>query len=208
MDVRNYFKTASANIRNAFNLTSEAHHNKGKGDNREEIVSESLKQVLPNRYSLAHGEVVTSQNEHSHEMDVAIIDSSHCPSLLLELGHSLIPIETIYGVIEVKSTLTSDELKDAYEKIHHLKLIAPPASFALKLGNSGWSTHIPAPLPIGVVVAFTAGRSLEAIAEQARKLDAELPGIKYRPDFIAILDEGIIGPRSRLRSDANIPDIS
>jgi hypothetical protein len=204
MDVRNYFKTASANMRNAFNLTAEAHHNKGKGDNREEIISESLKQVLPNRYNLAHGEVVTSQNEHSHEMDVAIIDSSHCPALLLEHGHSLIPIETVYGGIEVKSTLTSDELKDAYEKIKHLKAIAPPASFTLKVGSSGWSTQVPAPLPVGVVVAFKAGRSLEAIADQARKLDAELPGIKYRPDLIVILDEGIIGPRSRLRSEANI----
>lgn len=59
------------------------------------------------------------------------------------------------------------------------------------------------PSPVGIVFAFDADRSLEAIAKQARTLQAALPNPKHAPDLIVVLGKGLVGPRDRVRDNIN-----
>ncbi|CBW25698.1 hypothetical protein BMS_0799 [Halobacteriovorax marinus SJ] len=185
-----------------FESTKEAHHKLGRGTNREDIIKSFLETVLPSKYGFGKGEVVTSNNEHSGEMDIIIYDKDKCPKLIYEDGHALFPIEIVYCVIQVKTSLNSTELKSAYKNIESLKKIIPKQGFTHD-DNMGMKTGLGAPNIVGLVVAFEASRELKVIADQLKTLDGELDSIKYRPDFIITLDEGIVGPNQRLRSEFN-----
>ena len=67
----------------------------------------------------------------------------------------------------------------------------------------GFSAGLAVPVPVTGVVAYSANRSLEAIARQVTKLDKELSDIALRPDFVAVIGQGIVGPREALRNDIN-----
>lgn len=189
-----------------FDSTKEAQHKLGRGTNREDLVKNFLESVLPSKYGFGKGEVVTSNNEHSGEMDIIIYDKEKCPELIYEEGHALFPIEVVYGVIQVKTSLTSSELKSAYENIESLKKIIPRHGFTHD-NRMGLRSGLSSPQIIGIVVAFEATRELETIAQQMKSLDNQLSEIKYRPDFIVTLDYGIVGPNSRLRSEFNHFDL-
>lgn len=202
MNIRKRFMSVAQKMMVDFESTKEAHHRLGRGTNREDIVKSFLESVLPSKYGFGKGEVVTSNNEHSGEMDIIIYDKEKCPKLIYEDGHALFPIETVYCVIQVKTSLNSSELKSAYKNIETLKKIIPRRGFTHD-NNMGMSTGLGAPQIIGLVVAFEASRELNVIADQMKALDSNLANIEYRPDFIVTLDEGIVGPNQKLRSEFN-----
>lgn len=206
MDIRKKFMGVARKMKVDFDSTKEAQHKLGRGTNREDLVKNFLESVLPSKYGFGKGEVVTSNNEHSGEMDIIIYDKEKCPELIYEEGHALFPIEVVYGVIQVKTSLTSSELKSAYENIESLKKIIPRHGFTHD-NRMGLRSGLSSPQIIGIVVAFEATRELETIAQQMKSLDNQLSEIKYRPDFIVTLDYGIVGPNSRLRSEFNHFDL-
>jgi hypothetical protein len=59
------------------------------------------------------------------------------------------------------------------------------------------------PTPVTGIVAYNANRSLEAIAAQVEILDERLQDIHLRPDFVAIIGQGIAAPRTPLRGMFN-----
>ena len=59
------------------------------------------------------------------------------------------------------------------------------------------------PVPITGVVAYDLDRSLDAIASQLESLDTQFAELQFRPDFVAVIGKGIIGPRGPLRGDFN-----
>lgn len=202
MNVRKRFMRIAEKMRVDFEDTKEGLHKLGRGTNREEILKSYLESVLPSKFGLGKGEVVTSDNYHSREMDIIIYDKERCPKLIVEDGHALFPIETVYGVIQVKSSLSSPELKSAYENIKSLKDIIPKQSFTVSNGM-GMQSTMQFPHLVGVIVAFEATRGLETIAEQCMILDEELQNISLRPDFVVAIDNGIVGPSECLRGDFN-----
>ncbi|AUX20972.1 uncharacterized protein SOCEGT47_014500 [Sorangium cellulosum] len=201
MDVRSRFRSASKRLRDGFNDTRPTRDSRGKGTQREQILADELAKVLPTRYSLGQGEVVTFQNRASLECDIVIYNASVCPKLVLDAGHAVYPYETVYGVVQVKSELNAAELERAYKNIASVKSIVPNMNFTV--GGAGFVSGFGPPRPVGVVFAYSAGRTLETVAQQVRTLDASLPDTSLRPDFIAILDEGIIGPTAALRESGS-----
>lgn len=203
MDVRVVFKEISEQLLSEFRKTSQVSHNGGKGTLREDAFASFLRDYLPSRYAVGRGEVVSARNRISGQLDVVVYDPSHCPTLLKSSSHAVFPVESVFGVVSIKSTLASPELADAYENIASVKRLVDQRSFQLS-PTAGMSVGMAAPQIVGVVFAYQGGRSLEAIAEQTAMLDAGLgANIRFRPDFVVVLGEGIIGPRKQLRSDFN-----
>ncbi|MEO8903101.1 MAG: DUF6602 domain-containing protein [Polyangiaceae bacterium] len=204
MDVRVVFSEISQQLQSEFRKTAQVNHSGGKGTLREDAFARFLSDYLPTRYAIGRGEVVSPRNQISGQLDVVVYDPSHCPTLLKSSAHAVFPIESVFGVVSIKSTLSSTELHDAYENIATVKRLTDQRNFE-RSPSAGMSVGMAAPQTVGVVFAYQAGRSLEAIAEQAAKLDAELGnGIRLRPDFIVVLGEGIVGPRKQLRGEFNL----
>ncbi len=202
MDIRNIFKEVSEQLLSDFRKSAEIRHPGGKGEFREDAFRNFLRVYLPTRYAIGSGEVITAENRVSGELDITIYDPSHCPALIKSTSHSVYPIESIYGAISIKSHLDAAELKNAYENIRSLKNIVDKQSFQLN-PFSGFAVGMSYPMPITGIVAYDSNRSLEAIAEQVKFLDSDLPDINLRPDFVAIIGQGIIAPRQALRGEFN-----
>jgi hypothetical protein len=144
---------------------------------------------------------MSAANEMSKQCDVVLYDGDNCPRLLADESHSLFPIESVYATIEVKSTLDAKELADAAEKIASVKKLASHRHF--NYGKAGLMTTLPAPIPFGAIFAFTANRSIEAIADQAREIFEGSGNPHLDPELIVVLDAGIVGPKRAVRNYLN-----
>ncbi len=202
MDLQNIFKEISEQLISEFRKTAEVKHPGGKGGLREDAFKTFLRDYLPQRYAVDSGEVISPDNKVSGELDAIIYDPQHCPAFIKSTAHSVFPVESIYGAISIKSHLNSAELKDAYKNIASLKAILRRESFTA-IPIPGLAMGLGFPMPVTGIVAYAANRSLEAITAQAKELDEALEDITLRPDFIAVIGQGIIGPQQPLRGDFN-----
>ena len=82
--------------------------NAERGRNDEHRLINFLKQVLPQRFGIGTGFVVSSelQTESSNQNDIIISDEFYNSPLHRELVAQVYPIETVYATIEVKGTLS------------------------------------------------------------------------------------------------------
>lgn len=152
-----------------------------------------LRDYLPRRYALGSGQVIAPDGRTSKQCDIVIFDPLDGPHLPVGDRHALFPIEVVYGVVEVKSALTADELASAYANIQSVKELAPTGTMLLQL--PGLAMGVARPMPFGAVFAYGAPRSLGAISEQVRLLDAGLgEHVPRRPDAVVVLDAGIVAP--------------
>lgn len=92
-------------------------HHGNAGDSRESAVSEYLRKVMPSNFGFSKGEMFDSAGANSGEVDLIIYDSVFSPIFSDGSGKILAPIESCFGAIECKSTLTTAELKDCVRKI-------------------------------------------------------------------------------------------
>lgn len=106
---------------------------------REKIVSELLKPFLPSKLAVGTGFIITNQNNISTQCDIIIYDKENTP--IIENGEQrFFPIESVVGVIEVKSVLTKQELKKSLQKLAKIKKlrfdIAPNNPYVFSKGDS------------------------------------------------------------------------
>src|SRR4030066_1964538 len=110
MDLNELFSSIETTLLARFKGSGFIQHAGDKGENREEILREFLENHLPKRYGVTKGEVITKQGNRSHAIDIIIYDAVNCP--LLNSGKtSIVPIEGVYGIIEVKSSLSKGDFK-------------------------------------------------------------------------------------------------
>ena len=83
------------------------------GINREEIVKNYLKNILPDRMEIGSGFVVTANGKVSTQCDIIIYDKTVTPLIRDEKNHRFFPIESVIAVGEIKSKLSQTELKEA-----------------------------------------------------------------------------------------------
>jgi hypothetical protein len=87
-------------------------HPTGIGDAREDTVRQYLQDVLPPRFSVDRGKIFDSEGHLSPEFDIIIAEARDFAPAMSLAGRRIVPIEAVYGVIEVKSYLVPGE----YEK--------------------------------------------------------------------------------------------
>lgn len=103
-----------------------------RGSLRETVVRDLLRPMLPPTVGIGHGVIVSAYDEQSTEQDVIIFNRNVVPCLIVDNECGLFPLEASLFTIEVKSKLTSEELKSAHEKarrlekLRHVPGAAPP----------------------------------------------------------------------------------
>ena len=87
-----------------------------RGECREAVVASAIRPWLPRRYGLGSGEVVGADGSRSAALDIVIYDDLY--SIVFESigGKVLCPAESVFGTIEVKTTLNMEELEDGIKK--------------------------------------------------------------------------------------------
>lgn len=158
-----------------FTASKVLEHHGLKGDVREQALSVFLEKHLPEKFRVGSGIVVNSDGEQSRQQDIIIYDAFNAPLLLNEENTKIIPVESVYGTIEVKSTLSKKELITCINNIKSIKTLSTS----------------PHPIPHGFVFAYQSQSSLETVCENVVELNKEV-NWEHRINTICILDKGLI----------------
>lgn len=98
-------------VRRSFN------HPGAKGDASERVWIEMLQKYLPRRYQAATAHVVDSLGNFSQQIDVVVFDRQYSPFIFNYQGQTIVPAESVYGVLEAKQSASADMVAYAQEKV-------------------------------------------------------------------------------------------
>ena len=190
MDVSDLFRQHEATISARARQAGIVQHAGDRGGNREEILRTFLAEHLPNKYGVTKGEVLTKSGAHSHAADVLIYDSINCP--VLYVGDTrVLPIEGVYGVIEVKSGLSKTELVDAAAKVEAFKRLAPRDLTVIRT-RAYVTVHRPS-RPFGIVFGFDlVDNSLDSLLANWHEANLAVHDVNYMANLVAVLGEGLL----------------
>jgi hypothetical protein len=165
-------------------------HSGNKGSGAERVLRELLRKHLPRRLEIGHGEIIDRAERCSGDCDLIIIDDTH-PHLPEPEEPGMFFIEGVAAGGEVKSFLTTAQLKKACEKARQFKRLGTtgPESQRIWFTESNRKRfHIRPPF---FVFAFESRLSLETIGERvlAESKEAEAAG-EQMFDAIFILNKG------------------
>ena len=105
-------------------------------------------------------------------MDILIYDKINCP--VLYAGETkVLPIESVYGGIEVKSRLSKAEFADAVDRIAKFKDLAPRDLSVIQT-REYTTVHRPS-RPFGIVFGFDLGdNSLQSLLQNFDELNKDI----------------------------------
>lgn len=131
--------TAQVEILSAFANASDTELYVGNNNsrNREAFVRLFLKSHLPPGFRVTTGEIIDSLSNKTGELDVVVVNDSS-PSLTIDTTESIIaPIlaDNVLTVIEVKTSLTTDQLKKALSQMRPVKALMTTHSTLLDAGG-------------------------------------------------------------------------
>ncbi|HEX3640769.1 MAG TPA: DUF6602 domain-containing protein, partial [Ktedonobacteraceae bacterium] len=124
VDMQAFFGSVEDSMLALYRQARVVHHSGDRGENREQDLRDFLQKHLPKKYGVTKGEIITRAGEHSHAADIIIFDALNCP-VLYSQHTAVLPIEGVYGIIEVKSKLSKSEFLDDIGKIEQFKHLAP-----------------------------------------------------------------------------------
>ena len=112
-----YTDLVRARVEGAIAMTralSRVRHPLTRGQLRELVIRDLLRPFLPMDVGLGTGEIVTAANQTSRQQDVVMFNRSVLPPITLEGNSGIFPVESVAYAIEIKSSLTEDELNSAH----------------------------------------------------------------------------------------------
>lgn len=190
MSVNELFSSIESTMLARFKESGFIQHNGDKGENREELLVNFLKEHLPKRYGVVKGEVITKEGKRSHAIDIIIYDTVNCP-ILYAGKTAIVPIEGVYGIIEVKSTLSKTEFDDAASKIEAFKKLAPRDLGIIETRE--YVTLHRASRPFGVVFGFQlAKNSLDSLEKNWLAQCKEVHDVNFFCNLICVLGSGVL----------------
>ncbi len=158
-------------------IQSQIPHAGERGTQRELALKEFLARHLPKKYALGSGQIINVKNVTSRQCDIVIYDALNCPLLLVKEGYQLFPVEAVFAVIEVKSTLNAKALAECVDNIKSVKSLQDEGQIAgcVFAYRSTYRTK-PSILTIAEILQSTNDR-----------VDAH-----QRIDLLGILDDGVL----------------
>ena len=166
-------------------VTRQIEHNGVKGSAREDLLKDYLRNLLPNKYSISSGIIIDFNQNQSKQQDFIIHDAFNCPSFFKTDSNTILPIESVYATIEIKSTLNYDTLKQSVENIESVRKLH-------KLPNRNIiSNDYNEQYPLGFVFAYSSDYSLEQIQKKLFELNKSVDG-RHQISIVCVLDKGLI----------------
>ena len=176
-DVAREMRAKSTSIRRDF-----ATHRLSAGENREDLVQKFLEEHLPRRFGVSSGMVISHEGAFSNQADLVVVDALNNSPLYGTSSNQLWPVEAVYSLLEVKTTLSPSEIRDSIAKGRRFKSL--PRRFC----DAGQGQRVTESL--FVIWGFDCP-STETLKTNVL---AELAGVprSEQPDFIIVPDRALI----------------
>lgn len=137
-----------------------------KGRANEVAMAQILEAFLPARWEVGTGLLIDSRGNYSKQMDIVVHERSDQPAAFAQTTQMLFPVESVVACIEIKTTVTTTDLK---------KDLPNKQQSVLSLEPIDGHTH-----PLFAILGYNSGASPSAVItafEQAQP----------RPDLACIL---------------------
>lgn len=166
-------------------ITKQIVHNGVKGSAREDLLKDYLKKLLPEKYTISSGIIIDNNQSQSKQQDFIIHDAFNCPSFFQTDSNTILPIESVYATIEIKSTLDYSTLEQSVKNVESVrKLYKLPNRNIIRNQYDNF-------YPLGFVFAYSSNYSLEQIQKKLFELNQSVDS-KHQVSIICILDKGLI----------------
>jgi hypothetical protein len=121
MDLKAALSLGGIQARSELSLVRKSLDHAGqKGSALEKFVANTLKRHLPENIAISEGIVISSDGDISGQLDLIIYDSS-APKFFDNGSTKVIPVEYVYAIVEIKSSLDSSLLDEIFEKHRKIK---------------------------------------------------------------------------------------
>lgn len=120
-------------------FSSLSDHQGEKGRLNETHLKATLRRHLPEKFGLGTGFIVSSKtinNKDNPQIDIVIYDKVTNAPLYQSEAFGVFPVESVYGYIEVKTTLTKSELASAFKANVKIRNIASSGDKVYLYGTS------------------------------------------------------------------------
>ena len=166
-------------------VTSHIQHMGVRGTSREDVLRQRIKELLPQKFTVGSGIITDHQGKQSHQQDFFVYDAFNSPTFLQTESSCIIPVESVYATIEVKSTLNKETLRQSVENIKSVK--------ELELSVLQNSPFIPQKYNyiFGAIFAYSSETTIETIAKNLGEFCKKIP-YSQQPNIVCILNQGII----------------
>ncbi len=135
-----------------------AGHSLHKGTPRESFIKQFLEDHLAETLAIGQGEIISSESKPGdprNQFDI-VLYKKHFPKLTFGGGISAFLVESVVASIEVKSTLTKEELRQAVKAARNAKALKRNVSRGFWTGN-------PPPAVLSFVIAYDGPAQLETV---------------------------------------------
>jgi hypothetical protein len=165
-------------------------HHLTRGQALEEALRRVLKDHLPAKYEITTGLAVRSRRSSadpgpfvSLQQDLVLVDADSAGALWRSGTISILPIESIVGAIEVKTSVSVANVRAAVENVASVKRLVD-----LKVPTGV------VPTPFGGVFAFDHSDKIDSILIAYGEACAAIPDPRHRSDALLILNSAIMIP--------------
>ncbi len=168
--LRAHFEAAERHLLQQRELSAHAGHPNTKGSPREEFVREFLRGHVGTRLGIGTGEIIdpaSRTGDRRHQIDV-VIHRDEYPRLALGGEVSVFLAESVVATIEVKSTLSKQELQRAVIVARDIKQLGRGSGF------SGLSAGYLPPGILCYVVAYVGPAKMKTVRRWLEEIHAEL----------------------------------
>lgn len=158
-----------------------------RGDEREAGLAEVLSDFLPAKSAIVQQAYIQASNtQTSQEQDIAIYDHLNSPLIYKGKTHLVLPIESIFAVIQVKTRLDRTALGKAISNIQSVKCL-PKLRGELVIVE-GFKARGQTPGPLGIVFGYEHDfKDTETLVDAVVGLHKSLPH-DQTTDLIVTLD--------------------
>jgi hypothetical protein len=177
-------------------------HNGIRGDERAASLAGFFRERLPKNFGAEKGEAIDCTDQRTGQLDFVIYDSARCAPIRSGRENLLLPCEALYCVIEVKTTITQEELNTAYKAAAKVRALKPFGQTFIAARRDGSGADDGGDRCLYIIFGYTS--NLENDAEWARKEYARLDAAAKAGgvprdcvDKLFILDRGIIDPQKK-----------
>ena len=119
--LKDVFKVREENLKKLFEIRIS--HNPSDGKFREDLIKTIL-DIVPQKYKVRNGFIIDSEGNISDEMDLIIFDDVYVPKFFMET-YSVIPVESVVAVVQVKTSLNLTILNNAITNLNSIDRLIP-----------------------------------------------------------------------------------
>ena len=198
--ISSYYQGILQQVRSEVDLINSLFKHQGiKGEGNEAALRELLRRFIPKKYGVGTGVIIDKEGNCSQQCDIIVYDTFHYPSLLSLTAVHLFPVDIVYAIIQVKTTLTkvrSEEALDNIASVRKLHVIQEQWTTSNVRPEGVGYKELTSFSPMGFIFAYNS-KTPNCKTFKSWFIPILGSDVSHWPTFVVCLDQGFLGFKSK-----------